>query len=84
MKSGELAEEEVNKHVRRVSPGLMYNLKSIDSTGRAKGNRDYEQHFKEAYNIASESVVLLKNEKNMLPLELKRCKKHCGNRRQCH
>jgi len=69
VKSGSLAEEEVDKHVRRVLR-LMYNLKSIDSTGRAKGTRNTEQHFKDAWNIASESVVLLKNEKNMLPLNL--------------
>src|SRR5690606_13387174 len=42
----------------------------IDSTGRAKGARNTEQHFKDAYNIASESVVLLKNDNNMLPLNL--------------
>ena len=69
VKSGSLAEEEVDKHVRRVLR-LMYNLKSIDSTGRAKGARNTEQHFKEAWNIASESVVLLKNDNNMLPLNL--------------
>ncbi|WP_029036264.1 glycoside hydrolase family 3 C-terminal domain-containing protein [Salinimicrobium xinjiangense] len=69
VKSGELAEEEVDKHVRRVLR-LMYNIKSIDSTGRAKGARNTEEHFQEAYNIASESVVLLKNDKNVLPLNL--------------
>ncbi|WP_423820175.1 glycoside hydrolase family 3 C-terminal domain-containing protein [Salinimicrobium sp. TIG7-5_MAKvit] len=69
VKSGELSEEEVDKHVRRVLR-LMYNIKSIDTTGRAKGSRNTEQHLKDAYNIASESVVLLKNDKNMLPLNL--------------
>ena len=48
----------------------MYNIKRIDSTGRAKGARNTEQHFKDAYNIASESIVLLKNDNNMLPLNL--------------
>lgn len=69
VQAGKLSEEEVNKHVRRVLR-LMYNIKSIDSTGRAKGSRNTEQHLKDAYNIASESVVLLKNETNMLPLKL--------------
>ena len=69
VQAGKLSEEEVNKHVRRVLR-LMYNIKSIDSTGRAKGSRNTEEHFKDAYNIASESVVLLKNEGNMLPLKL--------------
>ena len=69
VQAGKLSEEEVNKHVRRVLR-VMYNIKSIDSTGRAKGNRNIEQHFKDAYNIASESVVLLKNDNKVLPLNL--------------
>ncbi|WP_324720318.1 glycoside hydrolase family 3 C-terminal domain-containing protein [Salinimicrobium sp. HB62] len=69
VKAGELSEEEVDKHVRRVLR-LMYNIKSIDSTGRAKGARNTEQHLKDAYDIASESIVLLKNDKKMLPLDL--------------
>ncbi len=69
VKSGELSEEEVDKHVRRVLR-LMYNIKSIDTTGQAKGSRNTEQHLKDAYNIASESVILLKNDKNILPLNL--------------
>ncbi len=68
VKAGEISEEEVNKHVRRVLR-VMYNIQSIDSTGRAEGNRNTEAHLKEAYNIASESVILLKNDKNLLPLK---------------
>ncbi|GHA27922.1 glycosyl hydrolase [Salinimicrobium marinum] len=67
VQAGKLSEEEVNKHVRRVLR-VMYNIKSIDSTGRAKGSRNTEAHLQDAYNIASESVVLLKNEKNLLPV----------------
>lgn len=69
VKAGKLAEEEVDKHVRRVLR-VMHNIKSIDSTGRAKGARNTDQHFQDAYTIASESVVLLKNDNNMLPLNL--------------
>ncbi|MDT0685411.1 glycoside hydrolase family 3 C-terminal domain-containing protein [Autumnicola psychrophila] len=69
VQAGKLSEEEVNKHVRRVLR-VMYNIKSIDSTSRAKGSRNAEQHFEDAYDIASESVVLLKNENDMLPLKL--------------
>jgi beta-glucosidase len=67
VKAGKLSEEEVNKHVRRVLR-VMYNVKSIDSTGRAEGSRNTEAHLQDAYNIASESVVLLKNDKNILPV----------------
>src|SRR5690606_34940197 len=38
--------------------------------GRAKGSRNTEQHLKDAYTIASESVILLKNDNKMLPLNL--------------
>lgn len=68
VQAGKLSEEEVNKHVRRVLR-VMYNIKSIDSTGRAEGSRNTEAHLQDAYNIASESVVLLKNEKNLLPVK---------------
>ncbi|WP_029034431.1 glycoside hydrolase family 3 C-terminal domain-containing protein [Salinimicrobium terrae] len=67
VKSGELSEDEVNESVRRVLR-VMYNIKAIDSTGRAEGSRNTEQHLKDVYNIASESVVLLRNEKDLLPI----------------
>lgn len=67
VQAGKLSEEEVDKHVRRVLR-VMYNVKSIDSTGRAEGSRNTEAHLQDAYNIASESVVLLKNDKNLLPV----------------
>ncbi|MCL4141981.1 UNVERIFIED_CONTAM: hypothetical protein GTU68_051479 [Idotea baltica] len=69
VKSGNINEAELDKHVRRVLR-VMFNLKSIDDKGRAKGSINTEEHFKDAYNIAAESVVLLKNDKNILPLNL--------------
>ncbi|WP_338731592.1 beta-glucosidase family protein [Mangrovimonas cancribranchiae] len=69
VKEGTVAETEVDKSVRRILR-LMYTLKSIDDKGRAKGSIDTEAHFKDAYNIAAESIVLLKNENNALPLQL--------------
>jgi len=35
---------------------------------RKQGSINTEEHFKDAYTIASESVVLLKNDNNLLPL----------------
>ncbi|UOB18736.1 glycoside hydrolase family 3 C-terminal domain-containing protein [Abyssalbus ytuae] len=69
VKEGEIAQKEVDKSVKRILR-VMFTLKSIDNKGRAKGTIDTEAHFKDAYNIASESVVLLKNEKGLLPLQL--------------
>ena len=68
VKSGNIAESEVDKHVKRVLR-LMFTLKSIDDKGRAKGSINTEDHFKDTYDIAAESVVLLKNNKNLLPLK---------------
>lgn len=68
VKAGKISEAEVDKHVKRVLR-IMYNIKSIDNKGRAKGSINTEAHFQDAYNIASESVVLLKNTENLLPLQ---------------
>src|SRR5690606_11848154 len=68
-KAGKISNAEINKHVKRILR-LMYNLKMIDNTEeRTKGSISTEAHFKDAYTIASESVVLLKNDKNILPLK---------------
>ncbi|MFG6685781.1 glycoside hydrolase family 3 C-terminal domain-containing protein [Mariniflexile sp. HNIBRBA6329] len=68
VKSGEIAESDVDIHVKRVLR-MMFTLKSIDDKGRAKGSINTEDHFEDAYKIAAESVVLLKNAKNLLPLK---------------
>ena len=66
--SGNIAATEVDTHVKRILR-MMFTLKSIDDKGRAKGSINTEDHFEDAYKIASESVVLLKNDKNLLPLK---------------
>lgn len=68
VKSGKITEAEVDKHVKRVLR-VMYNLKAMDDKGRAEGSINTEAHFKDAYNIAAESVILLKNTENLLPLK---------------
>ena len=69
VKAGEIEEEELDKHVKRILH-VMFELKSIDDKGRTEGSLHTEAHFKDAYTIASESVVLLKNENNILPLQI--------------
>ncbi len=69
VKEGEVDEKTVDKSVKRILR-LMFTLKSIDDKGRAKGSIDTEAHFQDAYNIAAESIVLLKNENQVLPLQL--------------
>ncbi|WMI68294.1 glycoside hydrolase family 3 C-terminal domain-containing protein [Mangrovimonas sp. YM274] len=68
VKSGKVAEAQVDKSVRRIMQ-VMYTLKSMDDKGRATGSISTEAHFEDAYKIASESVVLLKNDANMLPIK---------------
>ncbi|MFL9843562.1 glycoside hydrolase family 3 C-terminal domain-containing protein [Flavobacterium rhizosphaerae] len=69
VKDGEVSEAEVDKHVKRIVK-LLFNLKAMGNTsGREEGSIATEAHFKDAYNIASESIVLLKNSENLLPLE---------------
>ncbi len=67
VKAGKISEAEIDKHVKRILQ-LMYTLKSMGGEERTKGSINTEAHFKDAYDIASESVVLLKNDKNLLPI----------------
>ena len=69
VKAGTVTEAEVDKHVKRILK-VLFNLKAMGkATDRVKGSISTDAHFKDAYNIASESVVLLKNSENMLPLK---------------
>ncbi len=67
-REGEISEEEINKHVKRILR-VLFQVKAIDGEDRVKGSIATEAHYQDAYKIASESVVLLKNEKNLLPLK---------------
>jgi beta-glucosidase len=67
VKAGKISEAEIDKHIKRILQ-LMYTLKSMGNKERTKGSINTDAHFKDAYDIASESVVLLKNDKNLLPL----------------
>lgn len=69
VRNNKVSESEVDQSVRRVLR-VMYTIKSIDSTSRKSGSRNTEAHLKDAYNIASEAVVLLKNKEKLLPLNL--------------
>lgn len=72
-KAGKISMAEIDKHVKRLLR-LMYTVKSIEGKGRAKGSISTEAHFNDAYKIASESVILLKNTKNVLPINISKIK----------
>ncbi|MBT8283064.1 MAG: glycoside hydrolase family 3 C-terminal domain-containing protein, partial [Muriicola sp.] len=68
VKAGKISEAEIDKHVKRIMQ-LMYTVKSMGGEDRAEGSINTEAHFKDAYDIAAESIVLLKNDKNLLPID---------------
>ncbi len=68
VKSGEISENEINKHIKRILQ-VMFTIKSMGGEPRKKGSINIKAHFKDAYAISSESVVLLKNDKKLLPLK---------------
>ncbi len=68
-KAGEISEAEINKHIKRIL-NVLFQVKAIGAKDRAKGSIATEAHYQDAYKIASEAIVLLKNENNALPLQL--------------
>lgn len=66
VKSGKLKQSVLDKTVERI---LRIVFKFVD--GKTEGNFDKETHHKLVAEIAKESMVLLKNEKNILPLKEK-------------
>ncbi|MBA0885501.1 glycoside hydrolase family 3 C-terminal domain-containing protein [Flavobacterium undicola] len=68
-KAGKISMEEIDKHVKRILH-VLFQVKAMGGKDRAKGSIATEAHYQDAYKIASESVVLLKNDNNALPLKL--------------
>ena len=66
VKAGKVSEKVINDKVRRIL-WLMYHTSL--SSNHPVGSIATPAHFKAAYQIASESIVLLKNSKNLLPLK---------------
>lgn len=69
VKSGEVSEKEIDLHVKRILR-VLFQVKAMGGGERAKGSIATEAHYQDAYKIAAEAIVLLKNENNALPLQL--------------
>ncbi|HSD08688.1 glycoside hydrolase family 3 C-terminal domain-containing protein [Flavobacterium sp.] len=69
VKAGEVSEDEINLHVKRILRTL-FQVKAMGGQERTKGSIATEAHYQDAYKIASEAIVLLKNNNNALPLKL--------------
>lgn len=68
-KNKEISEAEIDIHVKRILRTL-FQVKAMGGKDREKGSIATEAHYQDAYKIASEAVVLLKNDNNALPLKL--------------
>ncbi|MFX0069771.1 MAG: beta-glucosidase [Candidatus Hermodarchaeota archaeon] len=72
---GKFSEETLNENIRRllrvmILTGLFDNKSTIP-----RGSRNTPEHQNLARNIAEEGIVLLKNEGNLLPLNINKIKK---------
>lgn len=76
IKNGEIAESVVDDKVRNILR-MMFRLKMIgkDSHTRKAGTYNSPEHRKAVLQAAQESMILLKNQKNKLPLDKKKIKK---------
>ncbi|MEL6254131.1 MAG: glycoside hydrolase family 3 C-terminal domain-containing protein [Bacteroidota bacterium] len=66
VENGELAEEELDKMVSN----LLDVVFKADSNRQTKASFDTEEHHELSKDVAAESMVLLKNEDNLLPIQL--------------
>ncbi|MBR4719477.1 MAG: glycoside hydrolase family 3 C-terminal domain-containing protein [Lachnospiraceae bacterium] len=66
---GKVSEELIDKKIEHILI-LMNRLNMLDGERRS-GTYNTEEHRKAALKVAEESVVLLKNDKNILPLDKK-------------
>lgn len=66
--AGLVSESVIDDKVRRILR-IIYNCSKLDST-RAKGSANTPEISQIAYNVACESIVLLKNTEYLLPLNI--------------
>ncbi|MBN2521276.1 MAG: glycoside hydrolase family 3 C-terminal domain-containing protein [Bacteroidales bacterium] len=70
VRSGNIDEKIIDEKARRILR-VMLNCKTMDEN-RLKGSFATVEHSKVAYNVASESIVLLKNQNKLLPLDIEK------------
>jgi beta-glucosidase len=74
VKNGKVSMAAIDEKVRHIL-WVAYNTKVIgDTINRAKGEYVTPAHSRTAYDVAKESVVLLKNDRNILPLNSEKIK----------
>lgn len=72
VKNGEISEDRIDEKIRNILR-LMLRLKMIgpERENRSSGAYNTPQHRSAALAVAEESIILLKNEENILPLDPK-------------
>ncbi|MDZ7613121.1 MAG: glycoside hydrolase family 3 C-terminal domain-containing protein [Flavobacteriaceae bacterium] len=73
MAAGKIEEKVIDEKVKRILR-VMYAVKSMDPDERLKGSINTKEHTETVYKIASESIILLKNTENILPLNSSKIK----------
>ena len=71
--AGKIDEKIIDEKVKRILR-VMFAVKSMTPEGRLKGSINTEEHTDIAYKIASESIILLKNSENSLPVNTSKIK----------
>ena len=72
LKAGKASIDVLNDKVRRV---LRLNFRTAMNTGKPFGSICSPEHYDAARKIADEGIVLLKNENNILPIDLEKTAK---------
>ncbi len=68
VQNGSVEESLIDDKVKRILR-VMFNVKKMDQS-RKKGSINTPEHSEVAYQVASEAVVLLKNNESILPVDL--------------
>ncbi len=66
IQNGEIDESVVDDKVRRI---LRLMMRTTMNSNRPFGKMNNEEHTKVAYEVASEGIVLLKNQNNFFPID---------------
>lgn len=73
VKAGKVSESVIDEKVHHIL-NTMYAIHMIGNGTRKKGSINTPEHHNAAYQVASESIVLLKNENQLLPLDASQIK----------
>lgn len=73
IKNGELSEDELNEKIRRILR-VMFRIGLFDKYEYDSTKLNNDEHKKLALDVAKEGMVLLKNDENILPLDLSKIK----------